>query len=152
MPCFPLSQKINSLLLSITNNGFPATSIMGMHKSRLFFVISSHKIIGNPVWLYQCLWVWLGSEIQPRPSITHNDHLFPAPPDMAEVRWGPTPRPPTALWEECWWSGLTMKLECKQKVPQNSLGATKICGFTVVLTSLSSPATISPLHHPPEKE
>jgi hypothetical protein len=32
----------------------------GCIENRLFFVISSHKIIGSLVYLYQYVWVWLG--------------------------------------------------------------------------------------------
>jgi hypothetical protein len=45
---------------------------------------------------------------------------------------------------EVLWSDLTIKPECKQKDPQCSLAAAWICGFTVVPTSSSSQATISP--------
>ncbi len=41
---------------------------------------------------------------------------------------------------------------CRKKLPQYSIAATQICGFTEVLTSLSSSAIISPLHHSPQKE
>jgi hypothetical protein len=57
---------------------------------------------------------------------------------------------PTTL-KELWWSDLTIKPECKQKDSQYSLAAPWVCGFTVVLTSSSPSATISP-SHPQEKE
>jgi hypothetical protein len=50
------------------------------------------------------------------------------------------------------WSNLAIKSECKQKVPEHSLAATRICGFTVDLNSPSSSSTTSPVQQPPEKE
>jgi hypothetical protein len=50
----------------------------------------------------------------------------------------PPPPRPTALWEKFWWSDLTLRSGCKQKVPHNSLDCQQICGFTAILTSSSS--------------
>ncbi len=108
-----------------------------MHKNLLLFLFPSHKIIGSPV----------RPDIQPWTSMVSRRLSISCPPPPfhpADMRREPPPLSHLSVGE-FWWSDMTVKPECKQKDPKYSC---MIRGFTVVLTSVLSSATISPLHHP----
>ncbi len=116
----------------------------GMYRETCFyFIISSHKIIGSHV--CQCK-----SEIQPGPSIILQWPSISCP--LADVRREPTPSPlPTALWEEFWWSYLTISSEFKQSVltclPHRAVAY--CCSHLIIIIIINNLISSSP---PPQKK
>ncbi len=97
-------------------------------KSGDFFVITSTKIIGSPVLILSCVKVLLRiwnpvMTIHCLCPPSHKMEVRISPPPHSYYQVWPAPPPPlTALWEEFWWSNLTISIEISKKVFQFSLG------------------------------